>query len=262
MSADHAGLFESPGSPSLTDAAAKGKKAPAAGPRREKLFNYDHAAVQWLLPFEPSAFTDKDAVVVYKACAKGTRGAKFNTLLAADPDQIWRVGAGVSQTAQGLLAAIAELENPDLAKIIQPQVLSKVLEEARGLKPHLEALYFGKGGEGQEQDASISALKKRKIEGENAKPPASATAITEAAKKLHDWASKPSSHLRAMLAYLAGNGMFWAGHCVETVLRGAVLGKPLGEQALVDAAMARRGAAQDPHGAEHANNKDTHGLIE
>ena len=55
----------------------------------------------------------------------------------------------ISQTAQGLLAAIAELENPDLAKIIQPQVLSKVLEEARGLKPHLEALYFGKGGEGQ-----------------------------------------------------------------------------------------------------------------
>jgi hypothetical protein len=142
-SADAAGLFG--------DGSVPRSGSPRAGAggakviRRVKLYNYDSVASQVFNPYGPSNFTGLDPSVIFKAAAKGNKKAAFHTELAAAADDQWRIGVGVSPTAQSLLAAIEQLNNTQVAQLLNPDILKKATDGAKALKPHLEPLDFGKG---------------------------------------------------------------------------------------------------------------------
>ena len=87
------------------------------------------------------------------------------------------------------------------------------------LTPPLQVLNAGKGGKGDGQEESFSALKRRRTD---APPVVSVTPekISAAAAALHAWLSLEKSPLRAILAILGGEGVFFAAHVAERVARG------------------------------------------
>ena len=86
---------------------------------------------------------------VWKAASDGNKGCVFHTELAAQENTggDYRVGVGISRTAGTLLAAIEQLRDTDVAKIIRPEVLQKADLEAKALEPYLAILNAGKGSE-------------------------------------------------------------------------------------------------------------------
>ena len=253
MSSDAAGLFAAPSSPTATQA---GSVAPQG--RREKLYWYDSVASQMLNPYGESAFTEQSTEVVWRAAAQGSKRVAFHTeLAAADP---WRQGVGISRSAEALLAAIRTLETDNVKKLLKEEHLTAALEEAAGLKPMLERLNQGKGSQGEAKQPTMSQLKKRRVEPESDRAPVSKADMEAAAQAVHKWFQKERSPLRAILAILAGNGTFFAGHVADKTCRAAIQHKPLNEAAWAAAAVARS-SSQKPT-IERATASDTSGLFD
>ena len=253
MSSDAAGLFgAAPGSPTMT----AGSVAPQG--RREKLYWYDSVASQMLNPYGESAFTEQTNEAVWRAAAQGSKRVAFHTeLAAADP---WRQGVGISRSAEALLAAIRTLETDNIKKLLKEEHLTAALEEAAGLKPMLERLNQGKGSQGEAKQPTLAQLKKRRLEAESDHMPVSKADMEAAAQAVHKWFQKERSPLRAILAILAGNGTFFAGHVADKICRAAIQHKPLNEAAWAAAAVARS-SSQKPT-SERATASDTRGLFD
>eukprot|EP00971_Amphidinium_carterae_P350016 6491345-Amphidinium_carterae.1 len=153
--------------------------APAT--RRTKLYPYDSTASQ---SFEP--IVDSQCGRQSQGCLPHSPGCSADSAQSTDA---WHVGAGISQTAQALLLAIEHIERDDVKRFCNKEFYEPLLTECKGLKPHLETLNFGKGGQGEQKDAgSFRALKKQKTSAAGAATPAQATTVEEvkaAAKALH-----------------------------------------------------------------------------
>ena len=216
--------------------AKKAAGAEASTERRDKLFLYDAAAVQALNPYGCSQFTDSSAEEVWNMVIKSNNRAKFHSELASD--DAWRIGVGISRTAETLLEGIQMLRTANMAKLLKAEPLTLALEEAAALQPYLEALNFGKGSEKDASPGNLASLKRRKLE--DAAAPPSKEAVTEAADALRAWLQQNNSPLRAIFVVLAGSGAFWAAHVAEKVVRAAIIHKPLEGPAMRNAALARR----------------------
>ena len=250
---DSRGLFEP--APSAAPTSPAGAPTSAAAERRSKLYNYDAAAVQALNPYGKSQFSEAPLEQVWAMVTKGNKKVAFHSELCSHDD--WRVGVGLSRTAETLLEGIAALQEDNIGKLLKPEILKQALDEADTLKPHLEALNFGKGSEKQStQFGTLSQMKKRKLE--TAAMPPGQDAVKEAADTLRAWFQKDASPLRAIFTILAGAGSFWAAHVAERVGRAAILHKPLEGPQIRAAALARR---KEPVAATASTpNDDARGL--
>jgi hypothetical protein len=261
--ADAAGLFTASArasSPTMQ------RKEAAAGPRRTKLYTYDSVAAQVFNPYGSSVFTKLSPKEIWTAAAAGNKKAKFHTELAADKEHggDYRVGVGMSRMAETLLAAIEQLDDENIGLLLAPGPLQSAQAEGKALAPALRILNAGKGAENDETAASFSAFKKHKGNAgssskDTGRPASSTTAdIEKAAAEYHDWLSKETTPLRAVLAILAGNGTFFAAHVAEKTSRAWALHKPADKSAAQAAALARA-RPQAPSTA--TNSKDTEGLF-
>ena len=235
MSNDLAGLFEQ-GTAAPTGTAKGAAGAAPSTERRDKLFVYDAAAAQALNPYGCSQFTDSLPEEVWNMVSKGNNRAKFHSELASD--DAWRIGVGISRTAETLLEGIHLLRTGNVSKLLKPEPLELALDEAAALEPYLEVLNFGKGSEKDASPGNLASLKRRKLE--DAAAPPLKEEVTEAADALHAWLQQKTSPLRAIFVVLAGSGAFWAAHVAEKVARAAVIHKPLEGPAMRNAALARR----------------------
>ena len=150
---DTGGLFEqgtnAPTSPG--GATAKGGAADPKTPteRRDKLFLYDAAAVQALNPYGCSQFTDSASEEVWNMVIKGNNRAKFHSELASD--DAWRIGVGISRTAETLLGRHPGAQGPsNMAKLLKSRALEAGIGRSRRVAAPLGSLELWQGlGEGQ-----------------------------------------------------------------------------------------------------------------
>ena len=98
--------------------------------------------------------------------ASGNKKAQLHTALAASQyDDAWRVGSGLSFTAQSLLAAIDELRDDEMKALVKDEPYKRVIAEADALVPYLRVLDMGKGGQIESNDTgSFRQLKKRRVQ--------------------------------------------------------------------------------------------------
>ena len=256
MATDMGGLFAArpaPGSPADSSAT---RPLPATAERRQKLYGYDSAAAQALNPYGPSNFTTESTADVWKMVSKGSRKAAFHSELAAEDG--WRIGVGLSRTAETLLEALKLLDEEHTVMVLKPEILQLAKAEAAELQPHLEVLNFGKGSEKESSAATLSSVKRRKVTTAVA-PPDEAT-VGQATDKFRDWLCKSQSPLRTLFAIMAGSGTWWAAHVAEKVVRAAVLHKPLDAAALRAAALARRKEPAPSSASAPASSDDFRGL--
>ena len=209
--------------------------------RRVNLYHYDSVAAQLFNPYGASIGTDMDGQKFWKAAAGGNRKAVFHTELAATEESggAYCVGVGLSRVAETLLAAIEQLEDADLKRLLAAAPLRKAKEEAAALKPHLQVLNAGLAA--AESGGSFSALKKKQKTGWAAgeEVDRSEEKATEAARTLHAWLSLEKTPLRHLLIILGGRGAFFAGHMAEKTARTWVRHKPASAEDAIAAAVAR-----------------------
>ena len=169
-SLDLAGLFEQNAVAPTGQGNAKDetKTEQQATERRDKLFVYDAAAVQALNPYGCSQFTDSAPEEVWNMVTKGNNRAKFHSELASD--DAWRIGVGISRTAETLVEGIQMLKTDNMAKLLKPEPLKLALDEATALQPHLEILNFGKGSEKDAGPGNLASLKRRRLDDAVAPP--------------------------------------------------------------------------------------------
>ena len=216
--------------------AKKAAGAEASTERRDKLFVYDAAAVQALNPYGCSQFTDSSAEEVWNMVIKGNNRAKFHSELASD--DAWRIGVGISRTAETLLEGIQMLRTDNMAKLLKAEPLTLALEEAAALQPYFGGLELrqglGKGRQpgqsGQPQTSQAGRCCSAALKGSRRRS-SRRPACLAAAEQLP---------LRAIFVVLAGSGAFWAAHVAEKVVRAAIIHKPLEGPAMRNAALARR----------------------
>ena len=115
--------------------------------KRPKLFPYDSVPSQLFESFGPGMTSDVNLAQLWKGFGAGNKKAQFHTALAASQDDdAWRVGSGLSLTAQSLLAAIDELRDDEMKALIKDEPCKRVIAEADALVPYLRVLDMGKGG--------------------------------------------------------------------------------------------------------------------
>lgn len=253
---DFGGLFANAQAPPSPTGTAATRPGPASAERRQKLFNYDAAAAQALNPYGPSEFSKIGTEEVWKMVSKGSRKAAFHSEFAAEDK--FRVGVGLSRTAETLLEGIKMLDDEYTVMVLKPEVLKQAKEEAEQLQPDLEVLNFGKGSEKEAAAGTLSSVKRRKVTTPVAPP--DGASVRQAAERFRDWLCKGQSALRSIFAIMAGNGTWWAAHVAEKVARAAVLHKPLEAPAFREAALARRKEPAATSGSAAAAADDFSGL--
>ena len=213
---------------------------------------------------------------LWEAAAQGSQWAKTHTNLAGGSE--YRVGVGLSQTAQALAVAIRRLQSDSNIKtVLMKEVQKKAMAEATALLPHLDLLNRGKGSEephsGKAKGVSFAKLKAsvqpRGGGGASAGAAGSGGAaarpkdddVAAAAKALHAWLSKPKCPLRALLSILAGGGAFWTAYTFEKVARAGVHHQPLDEEAFAAAAVARLAGGGSGDVAVERGVDDSRGLF-
>ena len=153
------------GTMSLFDEAEPQEKMTAeqAAGRRVKLYPWDSVASQLFEPYGESALDTLSLQDVWVAASKGNKKAMYHSHLCANQDtDPWHVGAGISLTAAGLLAAIKNFRSPDMKKLIVPAVYEKVDAELKDLEPALVLLNLGKGSQTSRDTGSFRAAKRQK----------------------------------------------------------------------------------------------------
>ncbi len=251
---DAAGLFGSA-------AADDGTKA---GERRTKLRRWDHVATQALNPVGASPVKDCSLKELWDKTKAGGKATMFFSNLAAGADSggLWRVGVGASQTAESLLAAIAELRRPIMKQLIIKVAYEKALAAAAALEPHLKILNAGKGSEtGPPERAGFGSLRSAAAAAPEAARP-SQSQVETAAAALYDFLVAEQNPLRAVLALLSGGGSFYAAAVAEKTARAWVKHAPATREDAQRAAVARAfgGAGQQDAQVEPGPD-DTVGLF-
>ena len=238
--ADAAGLFDA------APASAPPGAAPVSG-RRTQLYGYDSAAAQLLDPYGPSVVTDMELPKLWAAAAAGSRKAAFHTELAAGTETggPLRVGIGLSRVAQTLLAAAEQLEDETLGQLLQPGPLAAAKAELKQLRPHLQVLNAGASTGGSGGASFASARKRQRTAAAPAVPRDEAT-IRAAAAAFHAWLMLERSPFRAIMAVLAGKGVFFVGHVAEKTARGWARHKPATVEEAAEAALTRPASSETP----------------
>jgi len=251
---DAAGLFDSNfgGASAAGPDAKKQRVDPNA--RRVKLFPWDTVASQMFNPYGKSNISDISTGKLWKAASDGNKAVMFHTELAASTD--YRVGIGFSRSAEAVVAAIEQLKDPNVTKLLNPAALQAAMAEADELLPHLKVLNVGKGSEGGNTQSGFSSLRKRPHASQQG-PTQEQT--TTAAKAFYAWLRKEKTPLRAILSILSGDGAFYAGYAAEKTARSFVDHKPADEHAIVKACLARAHTA--PEEEPVTKRDDTQGLF-
>ena len=155
-----AGLFDN------TDGGVPPAATEQVAGRRAKLFPWDSVATQLFEPHGESALDAMSLKQIWEAAMKGNKKAAYRSHLCADKTtDAWRVGAGISLTAASLLSATKHFRNPDIKKIIVPELYAKVENELQALEPKLQLLNPGKGSQSQKDTGSFQAAKRLKATG-------------------------------------------------------------------------------------------------
>jgi hypothetical protein len=217
MASDAAGLFSSEPAGS----------AAAAAERRTKLRRWDHVAAQALNPQGVSDIDKAGLMVLWSAVSKGNKAVAFFTNPAATQETggEYRVGVGISQTAQALLAAIGELRKPLYAQLLRDEPLKKALKVADALEPQLKILDAGKGSEtGGAERAGFAAL--RGAAGGAPGPAPTQPQVDAAATALYQFLVAERNDLRGVLSLMSGGGSFYNAAVAEKTARAWVQHKP------------------------------------
>lgn len=205
---DFAGLFApQPANPPSPSGTTTTRNPPASAERRQKLYNYDAAAAQALNPYGASTFTTTTTEDIWKMVSKGSRKAAFHSELAAEDksaEDKFRIGVGLSRTAETLLEGIKMLDDEYTVRVLKPEILKLAKDEAEELQPHLEVLNFGKGSEKEAAAGTLSSVKRRKVTTAVAAP--DDATVSHATDKVREWLCKGQSPLRTFWAIMTGNG--------------------------------------------------------
>ena len=229
--------------------------------RRVKLFPYDHVASQLFEPFQESVLDTLSVAEVWAGAAKGNRKAAYHSHLCADlQTDAWHVGAGVSQTAEILLAAIKNWKKDDMQRLVKEELRDKVNEEVAVLEPILEKLNVGRGSQQGRDTGSYRQAKKQRFSG-TVSQPATEDEVIQATQALHRWLSQERSAFRSLLFILAGNGTYYAARAAEVVARGAVHYKPLSSDNMVTAMRARMSKPAESATPNATGSSDANGLF-
>ena len=178
---------------------AKNDAAAAAGAdkkekvKRHKLWEQDHVSHQMLNPFGASNFDDLADGDMWKVISEGNKWCKYHSNLACTTEEdggAARVGIGISQTAEALAVALAQLESPSVKLLLKDQWLEAVKGEAAALKESVEKLNAGKGTLSR-GGAGFAGIKRKRGAASAAVP--SDVAIRAAAASLYQFLSKPKS---------------------------------------------------------------------
>eukprot|EP00971_Amphidinium_carterae_P199940 3968221-Amphidinium_carterae.1 len=161
-----------------------------------------------LEPYGSSVFDTLSLKEVWKGASSGNKKAKYHSHLCADQaTDAWHIGAGISQTAAALLAAITHLKTDNMKKLLDKDVYAKVMAEVSVLEPHLLQLNLGKGPQTERDTGSFRAVKKRKTASAPEVQTSTEATVLNAAGELHKWLSQEASPLRSTLFLLAACGM-------------------------------------------------------
>eukprot|EP00971_Amphidinium_carterae_P013658 269096-Amphidinium_carterae.1 len=199
------GLFSTAAPTSPTVAAAVDKSVE----RRARLYPYDSVASQMLEPYSSSFSDTMSLQEVWKGSSSGSKKTKYHSHLCADQGtDAWHIGAGISQTAAAILAAITHLKTENMKKLLDADVCAKVMSEIKDLEPHLQQLNLGKGSQNERDSGSFRAVKKRKTASTSEVQPSNEETVLKAAGAFQKWLAQESSPLRFTLFLLAGKQQF------------------------------------------------------
>lgn len=215
--------------------------------RRTALYGADSVQLFMLNPWGCSVLDEADDATLWSACAKGNKVAAYHTELAAtDP---YRLGVGISKTAQVLVEAIEKLQNDRLLQLLlKEEPYQRAVDEGTALLPWLKRLNAGPGVKDNAETQSLSAVKKR-LRATSATPPAP-THTAEEAKTATEhfvaWLKKESSALRDILEILGAAGVMWSAHAAERTARAWLKCKPEPDAAILEAVRARAATGEAP----------------
>ena len=119
----------------------RGKGRDRDGPyeRRTKLYKTDQTSATFFNPYG-RAFLPLSNKELYEKVSEGDKKTKFHSELCAGEGTggNYRVGIGLSRTAECLLAAFAEVQSNNLKKIINEHYYKQAVDEIEKLTPHLK----------------------------------------------------------------------------------------------------------------------------
>ena len=124
----------------------RGKGRDRDGPyeKRTKLYRADQTSSTFFNPYG-RAFLPPSNKELYVKVSEGDKKTMFHSELCAGEGTggNYRVGIGLSRTAECLLAAFAELRSDNLKKIINPHYYDQAMQDIEKLTPHLKVTLRG-----------------------------------------------------------------------------------------------------------------------
>jgi len=199
--------------------------APAA--KRVRLKAYDLVPAQALNSMGVSRIESISLVELEKMLSAGNKAAKYFTEFA--DDDLERKGVAISRLAQVMMIALERLEGDVAVKVLDKAVLHEAMKEVRELKPHFVTLNGG-----MNQGSGPKSLKYATSQAS----PKSSTDIKEAAMKVFEWLTRPTSTLRSLLSFLSGGGCWYVAACHEKTAR-AYIKKGITEEVFTDSSIKR-----------------------
>lgn len=212
--------------------------------KRGKLWDTDHAAAVQLNPFGKSGFDTYSNKAIFKMTADGSTFAKYHSNMNATngeddkrgtgpESEDYRVGIGISQTAQGLLAVIEQLNNDQLKALLKEEHLALAQTEAEEIKDAVKACALGKVGF---KSKGITGAKRMRTDG-SAVP--TKEALKAASEKLYDFLNKANSPLKGLMELMAQGGVFWSGHICTKTAAAIIEHKPIPKEKFVQSILER-----------------------
>ena len=228
-----AGLFNQDQTASGDQRGEKKLKAP-----RTKLQDRDAVSAMLFNPMGKANLSKVPLKDLWDAMKDGDKYVKYHSEFCASEEDggAYRVGVGLSKLAGVYVEGIEALKDPDLTKYLKEDMLKEAMDEAEVLKRSLDVLNVGKDHLQGNQDGGMKAIKKRKTA---PKPPPTSDQMTTAAQEFYTWLKKPESPLRSLIAFLAGDGVFYAAYTAEKCGRAWIHEQPCSSEAFANAAKAR-----------------------
>ena len=225
----------------------------------------DTVAAKALDPYGVSSVADVSLETLWKIITKGDKFVHHFSNLAATEETggDYRIGVGVSQYAETMLAVFKEIQtNNDLRKCVVPTVLRKADHEIEELKPHFEKLNAGKGSQGKEYEETSGSLKKRKREGGEPATRPTDEEFQNAAKAVHGFIKKgTASNARMLIQILSCGGAFYAAQCSDKATRAWTECKFIDEKTL-ERGVKARALKQAPSSSSGSKEVPTGGLFD
>jgi len=236
---DEAGLFDDA---PVVHAGVKRASEANAGERRTKLKMWDSTCSQMLNPYGSSISKYYDVQKLWDTVSKGSKVAVYHSELAAgnDADGIYRQGVGLSRFAESMLASIDALKEPNISKLLKDAPLQAALADAAAIEPSLRILNQGKGSQSSSDAVGFQHMRAAAARAAAGHTGHTDKEVSDAASTIHDWLSKETTPLRAILAIMGSHGAFWTGHVNEKVARGWVVVKKTSKEQTRACALARK----------------------